>query len=78
MQKQQLVIIAHVYTAMTVLCALQIIGKRILIQGFIVGDWMAAVGPKFGQDMSQVQFAATCDGMPCCSLYYTKQHGMGA
>lgn len=32
----------------------QVIFKRLLIQGFIVGDYMSSVGPQFRKDMSQV------------------------
>lgn len=35
---------------------LQVIGKRILIQGFIVSDYFPTVGPSFRKDMSQVWF----------------------
>ena len=32
----------------------QVIGKRILIQGFIVSDYMSTMGPQFSKEMSQV------------------------
>ena len=52
----------------------QVIGKRILIKGFIVGDYMSTIGPQFSKDMSQV-WSCVCNVV--CHICFVSTFDLG-
>lgn len=47
---------------------LQVIAKRLLIQGFIVGDYLPTMGAQFKKDMSQVRLICCVYSIMFCTV----------